>query len=189
MDTVKLTGAFGGSSFSNYSIKKLASGDWTVSFTGPVIAIYPPPATDGIDTLVNVERIQFTETSFALDLTGNAGITAKIIGAVFGKTALTNPTYVGFGLSFLDTGWTYDNLAGLALDAAGAKTYDQIVSLLWTNVIGIKPTEAEKAPFIALLENGMSAGALAHLAADTSFNTTNINLVGLAQTGIEYIPV
>jgi len=40
-----------------------------------------------------------------------------------------------------------------------------------------------------MLENGMSAGALAHLAADSSFNTTNINLVGLAQTGIEYIPV
>jgi hypothetical protein len=35
----------------------------------------------------------------------------------------------------------------------------------------------------------MSAGALSDLAADTSFNTVNINLVGLAQTGIEYIPV
>ena len=58
-----------------------------------------------------------------------------------------------------------------------------------TNVIGTKPTTADKAPFIALLENGMTAGALAHLAADSSFNTTNINLVGLAQTGIEYIPV
>ena len=76
-----------------------------------------------------------------------------------------------------------------ALDAAGAKTNDQIVSLLWTNVIGFKPTSADKQPFIVMLENGMSAGALAHLAADTSFNTTNINLVGLAQTGIEYIPV
>jgi hypothetical protein len=96
---------------------------------------------------------------------------------------------MGIGLSFLDAGWSYDNLAGLALDAAGAKTNDQIVSLLWTNVIGTKPTAADKQPFIALLENGMSAGALAHLAADTSFNTTNINLVGLAQTGIEYIPV
>ena len=76
-----------------------------------------------------------------------------------------------------------------ALHAAGAKTNDQIVSLLWTNVIGTKPTAADTQPFIAMLENGMSAGALAHLAADTSFNTMNINLVGLAQTGIEYIPV
>ncbi len=56
-------------------------------------------------------------------------------------------------------------------------------------MIGTKPTTADKQPFISLLENGMSAGALAHVAADTSFNTTNINLVGLAQTGIEYTPV
>jgi hypothetical protein len=39
------------------------------------------------------------------------------------------------------------------------------------------------------LRRRQHAGALAHLAADSSFNTTNINLVGLAQTGIEYIPV
>jgi hypothetical protein len=55
-------------------------------------------------------------------------------------------------------------------------------------VIGTKPTDADKQPYIALLENGMTAGALTRLAADTALNTTNINLVGLAQTGIEYIP-
>ena len=139
--------------------------------------------------LRNIERLFFTDSFLAIDLTGNAGTTAKILGAVFGKESLTNKNYVGIGLHFLDTGWTYDNLAGLALDAIGAKTNDQIVSLLWTNVIGSKPTAAEKAPFIALLENGMTTGALARLAADTAFNTTNINLVGLAQTGIEFIPV
>jgi hypothetical protein len=141
------------------------------------------------DSLISIERLQFTDKSIAIDVNGNAGTTAKILGAVFGKESLSNKNYVGIGLHFLDAGWTYDNLAALALDAAGAKTNDQIVSLLWTNVIGTKPTAADKQPFIALLENGMSAGALAHLAADSSFNTLNINLVGLAQTGIEYLPV
>ena len=144
---------------------------------------------EGFDTLISIERLKFSDASVAIDLDGNAVITAKILGAVLGKQSLTNKSYVGIGLSYLDAGWSYDNLASLALDAAGAKTNDQIVSLLWTNVIGTKPTAADKQPFIALLENGMSAGALAHLAADTSFNTTNINLVGLAQTGIEYLPV
>jgi serralysin len=141
--------------------------------------------------LRNVERLVFSDTSWAIDFgeSQNASITAKILGAVFGKDSLSNKNYVGIGLSFLDSGWTYDNLAGLALDAAGAKTNDQIVSLLWTNVIGTKPTAADKQPFISLLENGMTAGALAHLAADSSFNTTNINLVGLAQTGIAFIPM
>ena len=140
--------------------------------------------------LRQVERLIFTDSSWALDTGGteNAGITAKILGAVFGKESLSNKAYVGIGLSFLDAGWTYDNLAGLALNAAGATTNDQIVSLLWKNVIGTTASTTDKAPYIAMLKNGMTPGALAHLAADTTFNTANINLVGLMQTGLEYIP-
>jgi hypothetical protein len=40
-----------------------------------------------------------------------------------------------------------------------------------------------------MLTDGMKVGDLVVLAADASFNTTNINLVGLTQTGIEYLPV
>lgn len=166
--------------FNEFKVSKKLS-DQSINIANPLQNIN--------DTLLNVERVAFKDVSLAFDISGNAGITAKILGAVFGKESVSNKSYVGIGLSFLDAGWTYDNLAGVALDAAGAKTNDHIVSLLWTNVIGTKPTAADKQPFIAMLENGMTAGALAHLAADTSFNTTNINLVGLAQTGIEYIPV
>ena len=162
---------------------------YTVNKSGNRYIVSEPTGSDDTDYLTNIERLKFSDKSIAIDLDGNAGTTAKILGAVFGKESVSNKSYVGIGLSFLDAGWTYDNLAGLALDAAGAKTNDQIVSLLWTNVIGSKPTAADKQPFIALLENGMSSGALAHLAADTSLNATNINLVGLTQTGIEYIPV
>ena len=162
---------------------------YTVNKSGSRYIVSEPTGSDGTDYLTNIERLKFKDKFIAIDLDGNAGTTAKILGAVFGKESVSNKSYVGIGLNFLDTGWSYDNLAGLALEAAGAKTNDQIVSLLWTNVIGTKPTAADKQPFIALLENGVTAGALAHLAADSSFNTTNINLVGLAQTGIEYIPV
>jgi hypothetical protein len=165
-----------------YKINKDASSDRDWQITGGSSGTY-------IDKLISIERIQFSSDSLALDINGNAGITAKIIGAIFGKQALSNKNYVGIGLNLLDSGWSYDNLAGLALDAAGAKTNDQIVSLLWTNVMGSKPTASDKAPFISMLINGMTAGALANLAADSSFNTANINLVGLTQTGIEYIPV
>ncbi len=139
------------------------------------------------DVVSEVERLNFSNKAIAIDLKGNAGTTAKILGAVFGKESIGNKSYVGIGLHYLDAGWTYDNLAALALDAAGAKTNDQIVSLLWKNVIGTTATANDKAPYIAMLENGMTPGALAHFAADTSFNTTNINLTGLALTGIEYI--
>ena len=189
IDTVKFSGPFGSGSLANYSIQKLIDGSWSVSFIGPIIAIFPPPPTDGSDSLTYVERIQFTDKSFAFDLDGNAGNTAKIIGAVLGKAALKNPTYVGIGLSYLDKGMSYSDLGALALNAVGATTYDAIVSTLWLNVIGSPASALDKAPFIKMLADGMKAGDLVALAADTSFNTTNINLVGLAQSGIEYIPV
>ena len=144
----------------------------------------------GIDTLTNIERIGFKSRYLALDLDSNAGETAKILSTVFGKQSLTNKSYVGIGLHFLDNGWSFDNLAALALDAAGAKTNDAIVSLLFLNVVGFLPSSADKAPFISMLENGMTSGALAHLAADSSIHLMSIKplLVGFAQTGIEYIP-
>jgi hypothetical protein len=174
IDTIAVSGGA-----SDYSITKTANG----------YKITDKAGLEASDTVANVERVKFTDSYLALDIDGNAGTTAKILGAVFGKDSVGNKAFVGIGLSFLDAGWTYDRLGGLALDAAGAQTNDQIVTLLWTNVIGSKPSIADKAPFIALLENGMTPGELVHLAADTIFNTNNINLVGLSQTGIEFNPV
>jgi Ca2+-binding RTX toxin-like protein len=145
--------------------------------------------TDGRDTLTDVERIQFTDKNIALDLDGNAGKAAKIIGAVLGKAAVKNPAYVGIGLSYLDKGMTYSDLGALALNAVGAKTNDAIVSTLWLNVVGFPASTSDKAPYIKMLLDGMKPGDLVVLASDTSFNTVNINLVGLAETGIEFTPV
>jgi hypothetical protein len=142
-----------------------------------------------IDTVRNIERLQFTDKSIAFDLDGNAGTTAKILGAVFGKDSLIQQNYVGIGLSLLDQGMSYDTLSSLALDAANVRSPLQIVNLLWNNVMGIKASDSDLAPYIRLLENGMTPGALVHLAADSAFNLANINLVGLAATGIDYAPV
>jgi hypothetical protein len=189
IDIAKFSAPLGSTSSQNYSIQKLNDTAWSVSYKGPVMAIFPPPITDGTDQLTNIERLQFTDKNVALDLNGNAGTTAKILGAVFGKDSLTNKQYVGIGLSLLDAGMSTNTLSSLAVDAANLKTNDQIVSTLWKNVFGTTATSADKAPYVKLLDDGMSPGTLAWLAADTSFNATNINLVGLAQTGIEYTPI
>lgn len=144
---------------------------------------------EGTDALLGIERLQFTDKSIALDLDGNAGITAKVLGAVLGAASVQNPTFVGIGLSFTDKGMSYSDLGALALSAVGATSNDAVVSTLWRNVVGFNPSDADKAPFVKMLVDGMKAGDLVALAADTSFNTANIGLVGLVQTGIEYIPV
>ena len=146
-------------------------------------------ASNNTFQITNIERLNFSDKSIAIDINGNAGATAKLLGAVFGKDFLSNKQYIGIGLSLLDAGMSTTTLASLAVDAANLKTNDQIVSTLWKNVFGTLASNSDKAPYIKLLDDGMSPGTLAWLAADTTFNMVNINLVGLAQTGIEYIPV
>jgi hypothetical protein len=189
VDTVKVEGDFSDSLFENYSILKSENGFWTVNYIGPTIAIYPPPATDGLDTLMNVERLKFNDKSFALDLDGNAGIAVKVIGSVLGSSFVKNPGFVGLGIDYLDKGMRYSELGALALKAIGATSNDSIVSKLWFNVLGFQATAEQKAPFIKMLSDGMTAGDLVVLASDTSFNLSNINLTGLAQLGVEYTPV
>ena len=166
-----------------------ASKGYKISTEATSVLVIGDAITDGIDTLLNIERIRFSDKSIAIDLNGNAGISAKVIGAVLGKTQVQNSSYVGLGLSYLDKGMSYSDLSALALTAVGATTNDAVVSTLWKNVIGTDATAEIKAPYIKMLTDGMKVGDLVVLAADTSFNTTNINLVGLAQTGIEYLPV
>jgi len=145
-------------------------------------------ARNGTDTVSGVERLRFSDTSLALDLDGNAGKVAKILGTIFGPSSVSNKTYVGIGLGLMDDGMSYEALAALAVSVTGKSSSTDVCTLLWTNVIGSAPTTADIAPFKAMLDSGqMSIGGLAALAADTSFNTTNIDLVGLARTGLEYV--
>jgi len=148
---------------------------------------------DGEVSIFTSEAISRRKTAdgkfVAYDLDANAGKAVKVLGAVAGKQSLGNKEYVGIGIDLLDKGMSYSDLAALALQAIGLRTNDQIVTALWTNVVGAAPSAADKAPFLSMLENGFSQGELARLAAETSQNASNIDLVGLARTGVEYFPV
>jgi hypothetical protein len=153
--------------------------------------------TDGSDKLGDVERLKFADKQLALDLDGNAGTVAKILGAVFGKLgAPTKSLYAGIGLSFVDGGMSYESLMQLALDVrlgAGAG-HQAIVDLLYTNIVGFNtvgfvPPPEQTAPFVGLLKDKVfTVGGLGVMAADTDLNQTNVDLVGLAQQGLEYVP-
>jgi Ca2+-binding RTX toxin-like protein len=174
IDTAQFSGAQG-----NYTTSS-AKGAFTVSDKRT--------NSDGLDILSAIERIKYADKYFAIDLDGNAGITAKVIGAVLGKDAVKNPTIVGLGLSYADKGMSYSDLGALALSAVGARTNDAIVSTLWRNVVGFEASPETKAPFIKMLQDGLKPGDFVVMAADHILNTTNIGLVGLVQTGIEFTP-
>jgi hypothetical protein len=131
--------------------------------------------------LQNLERVYFADKAWALDMgtNENAGRTAKILGALFGKEGLSYPSFRGIGLYFLDAGYSYEALMGAAVDTRlwpGASKAD-VAKVLMANVPGLVVDPNAYA----------STTAMAVAAADSELNKAMINLVGLATTGFDYI--
>lgn len=164
------------------------SGAWTVRDVAGAL---------GTDTLVSVERLGFDGASkvLALDLDGHAGTVAKLIGALFGPGWLQRADIVGVGLALLDDGWSPLQLAQAAVASslftteAGSSSNRDFVVLVYTHVFGRPPGSADLQSFTSLLDRGTyTQASLALLAADSAHNVANIDLVGLAASGLEYLP-
>lgn len=201
VDTTKVTGTNGKDTITSRPFSETIDGGagidtvvydglmnkYLAQSVGGVISVRGFAGSDlGVDQLTNVERLRFTDGSLAFDLNGNAGKVARIIGAVFGRSEVSNAGYVSIGLSFIDGGMTYEDLCALAISAAGVSSSIDVVRLLYTNIVGVAPTAAEAAPFVDMLNSGMSVGALGMLAAETSLNAVNIDLIGLASKGLQF---
>lgn len=166
-----------------YDKHKKPDGTWTLT--------HQNGGLDGTDTLKNIERVTFSDIALALDLNENAGTTAKTLGAVFGKESVANKTFVGIGLNFLDSGMSTEALMQFAINAAlgeNATDHNAVVDLLYENVVGIAPSPTDKTHFVGLLDSGVhTIASIGMLAADSTLNEENIDLVGLSQTGLEYL--
>ncbi len=143
---------------------------------------------DGTDTLSAVERLGFLDTELAFDMEANGGIAAKIIGATFDAESLADADFVGEVLAQVDAGVSYDSLMVKYIEQAGAFTNEEVVDLLFENVVGWLPNEAQSDRFVGFLETGKhTVGSLGVLAAEHRLNDINIDIVGLTQTGLEYV--
>jgi len=146
--------------------------------------------TDGVDIIREVERIVFTDTKLALDINGHAGEVSKILGAVFGSDAVEDKQLVGIGLQRLDSSTSYTELIQQALNAKLGKGFsDQAeIQLLYQNILSTQPSQDELNYWSNTLNNGQfTQTSLAIMAANLDLNMQNINLIGLSQTGLEYL--
>ena len=140
------------------------------------------------DTVINVERLQFGDVKHALDMDGNAGTVAKMIGALFGQGGLGIVQYVGVGLSLMDQGRSALQLADLAVNTsqfqqvAGSFSNADFVRAVAANI----GYGGDVSGFTQQLDAGATTkAALTLLAMDTSFNAAH--LVGVMQNGIDFV--
>lgn len=155
---------------------------------------------DGNDSLVSVERLQFSDKSLGFDLgvTESSGGTALLLGAVLGKNLmLSKQPLLGAVIGLFDQGYTLQQLSGAVmrlpiwdiLTGHVTPTNTDIANYLLTTVNGHAPDSVTLNAAVTALnaETGASQGNfLASLAASAA-NQTQINLVGLQQTGLDYV--
>jgi len=149
------------------------------------------------NTLVNVERIQFSNKSIALDMGANenGGKTALFIGAL-APTLVQDPGSFGTILHFVDNNFNdLVALSQLAIDVglisglAGSSSNEALANLVTTNILG-SPNA-----LISTMLVGYMNGAIANYSqaqflaavATTEANQVNVDLAGLSQTGAEFI--
>lgn len=164
--------------------------DYDVSASDGGLTVTDRGGAEGADRLAGVERLQFADGHVAFDLDSHAGSVAKVLGAVFGKHEVANREYTGIGLRLMDGGMGYQDLMGLAVDhrLGSSATHSEVVTLLYTNVVGSAPSSSVLAGYVELLDSGQHGkSSLAVLAAETDLNAANIGLAGLAATGLPYL--
>jgi len=143
--------------------------------------------------LSSIERIKFNDVSVAIDFDGNAGKAISMIGALFGKEALSRKDLIGIALKIYDDGKMEDTaIARFALDSLLGKnpSNKDVVDLLYKNITGVMPDAKVEASYMSMIEDKtVTQEWLTLLAANLELNKLNINLVGLSKTGIEFTPL
>ena len=175
---------------SSYTTTKTATG-WTVS-----------SAAEGVDTLTNIERLKFGDITVATDIgvDKSAGKAALLLGAVLGKNLmLVKQPLIGTVVGLFDSGFSLQQLSGalMRLDIWGLRanggnasaSNQQIANYLLTTVNKTAPDSVTLAQATSALntEIGNNQGNFLWQLAESSANQNQIDLVGLAATGIAYI--
>lgn len=151
---------------------------------------------EGNDTLIDVERFDFSDKNLAFDLAQGeaAGNSVRLIGAAF-DTHNIIPEYVAIGLQLFDSGQSMLQVSELVINTplfislAGSSSDVDFVNLVYQNVVGEQPSPSERDFYVGLLQGSggsMTQAELLVLAANSAVNESNINLVGLMQNGVEY---
>ena len=179
---------------STYSLYKSEwTGDWICEDKSFIL---------GSDTLKNIERIHFADTSVALDMEGNAGTVAKTLALTFGAGMLKDKAIAGIALYYMDDlDYDFSRLMelGLAIRLGAAPTQSAFIDLLFSGLYGKSPTSAQTQVVSNLLK-GMSQTQLAVMSVqyekpyllNAALNVDweskiSTELVGLANSGFEYI--
>jgi hypothetical protein len=162
---------------------------YTVTKDGAGVAVVD--AASGIKTLLaNVERLQFSDQTVALDVNGNAGEAYRLYQAALNRTP--DKTGLSFWINAMDEGHSLQEVAASFVGSRefaekyGANTSDaDYVGALYQNVLHRAPDAAGYDFWLQALHDTSRAQVLT----DFSESQENqVQIIGAIQNGIDYTP-
>ena len=166
---------------------------YSITKSGNRYVVSEPTGSDDTDYLSNIERLQFSNGKVALDLGGNAGQAARLIGALLGPSFIKDKALAGVVIGLVDQDYSIENIANLGLSTsfylvlAGSTKNEDFVNHVFRNVVGRPPEVNEQKTYVDMLNAGTSQAALVVMAADTDFTASQIGLAGLTSHGWDFI--
>lgn len=161
-----------------YTITRTATG-YTVSHNG---------GADGVDTLVNVERLQFSDAKVAIDINGDGGMAYRLYQAAFNRTPDVGG--LGFQMSALDNGLGIAQVAANFIASPefqatyGSLTDSQFVTQLYANVLHREPDAGGLAFHVDHLAHGFTRADV--LVGFSESPENQAALIGSIQNGMTY---
>jgi hypothetical protein len=166
---------------------------YSITKSGNRYVVSEPTGSDDTDYLSNIERLQFSNGKVALDLGGNAGQAARLIGALLGPSFIKDKALAGVVIGLIDQDYSIESIANLGLNTsfylalAGSTKHEDFVNHVFRNVVGRPPEANEQKTYVDMLNAGTSQAALAVMAAGTEFTASQIGLTGLTSHGWDFI--
>lgn len=170
------------------------SDDYTVSSDNGDITVASDLVSNFTFNLADHERVVFDDKAIAFDVTGDAGDIYALLGAALGVSDISEE-YMGAGLYLKELGWSDKRIAEQLLKTdtykldAGGVSDETFVKHVWKNIFGTDATFAQVKEVTDVMAAGnYSQADILLVAANHATFQTTINLVGMASTGIDYIP-
>ena len=161
------------------------------SITNNTSSVTVSSGADGTDTLTNIERIQFSDMTVALDISGIAGQAYRVYQAAFNRT----PDNAGlkYWIGLMDGGYTLAGVASGFIASTEFKTLygsnptnELLVSKLYDNVLHRTPDEGGYNYWVGLL-NTKKIDTISTLINFSESTENQAGVIGVIQNGIELL--
>ena len=181
----------GGSGVDTATHSSRSKSNYTVSQSGSTYIVTDKTGVDGTDTLTNIERIQFSDMTVALDISGIAGQAYRVYQAAFNRTPDNGGLKYWIGL--MDGGYTLAGVASGFIASAEFKTLygsnptnELFVSKLYDNVLHRTPDEGGYNYWVGLL-NTNKIDSISTLINFSESTENQAGVIGVIQNGIELL--